>query len=210
MAGDQLGIDRPEDRHVAHRVGAGQRDRLEARRRPVSAGVRPPCWNQAWPRMMVEPAAMKLMATPETIWLPRWVIEAKPCTSANSDRDRRSPMASPSQAEPVDRGGRRAGEGAGQHLAFEPDVEDAGALGIEAGEAGEQQRHRQADGRVEELDEGVEELHLRRPLPWRLAVPTERGLNEANSVWIGGPEHVLQRAGEQDDQALDDDDHVAR
>ena len=52
-----------------------------------SDGVRPPCWNQACPRMMVEPAAMKLMATPDTIWLPRWVIEAKPWTSASADRD---------------------------------------------------------------------------------------------------------------------------
>ncbi|ESZ55959.1 hypothetical protein X729_25250 [Mesorhizobium sp. L103C131B0] len=30
-------------------------------------------------------AATKLMATPETIWPPQWVIEAKLCTSANND-----------------------------------------------------------------------------------------------------------------------------
>ena len=67
---------------------------------PESAGVRPPCLNQAWPRMMVEPAAMKLMATPETIWLPRWVIEAKPCTIARSTAIRIA-ATRPSQAEPV-------------------------------------------------------------------------------------------------------------
>ena len=113
--------------------------------------------------MMVEPAAMKLMATPETIWLPRWVIEAKPCTSASSTEI----TIAAREAEPGgagDRGGGAAGKGAGQHLALEADVEDAGALGIEAGEAGKQQRHRDADGRVEQLDERAEELHLRRPL----------------------------------------------
>ncbi len=30
------------------------------------------------------PATKKLMATPETIWLPRLVIEAKPCTQATA------------------------------------------------------------------------------------------------------------------------------
>ena len=49
--------------------------------------------------MMVEPAAMKLMATPETIWLPRWVIEAKPCTSA-SPTETSTAMMRPIQAEP--------------------------------------------------------------------------------------------------------------
>ena len=42
---------------------------------------------------------MKLMATPETIWLPRTVMEAKPCKSENSTAAR-MPAASPSQSEP--------------------------------------------------------------------------------------------------------------
>ena len=56
------------------------------------------------------------------------------------------------EAEPDvagDRGDGGGAEGGGQHLALEADVEDAGALGIEAGEAGEQQRRREADGGVE-------------------------------------------------------------
>jgi hypothetical protein len=49
------------------------------------------------------------------------------------------PTRSPSQ--PTGHGGSgSAGEGAGQHLAFEADIEDAGAFGIEAGKASEQQR----------------------------------------------------------------------
>ena len=59
----------------------------------------------------------------------------------------------PIQAEPETAAAAARREGAGQHLALEPDVEDAGALGIEAGEAGEQQRHRHADGRVQDVDE---------------------------------------------------------
>ena len=49
--------------------------------------------------MMVEPAAMKLIATPETIWLPRCVIEAKPWTSPRKTAVRMATV-SPTQAEP--------------------------------------------------------------------------------------------------------------
>ena len=48
--------------------------------------------------MMVEPAAMKLIATPETIWLPRWVIEAKPCIMAKATEIRIA-MPRPRKAE---------------------------------------------------------------------------------------------------------------
>ena len=48
--------------------------------------------------MTVEPAATKLIATPETIWLPRWVMEAKPCTSASAT-ETSMPTDRPSQAE---------------------------------------------------------------------------------------------------------------
>ena len=51
------------------------------------------------------------------------------------------------------------GEGGGQHLALEADVEDAGALGEEAGEAGEEQRRREAEARAGELQDGVEVHH---------------------------------------------------
>ena len=147
------------------------------------------------------------MATPETIWLPRWVIEAKPCTSAKatetSDRGK-----SPSQAEPVDAATAAGGEGADQHLAFEADVENAGALGIEPGEAGEQQRHATGGWSSRGSDDGnVEEVHLGAFLtPPCAAASARHRRSSASSV---GPEHVLERAGEQDDQALDDDDHVA-
>ena len=67
---------------------------------PSSAGVRPPCPYQALPRIAVSPTASMLIATPETIWLPRQVIEAKPCSSENST-EAAMPAASPAQAEPV-------------------------------------------------------------------------------------------------------------
>ncbi len=43
------------------------------------------------------------------------------------------------------------GEGADQHLAFEADVDDAGALRPQAGEAGEDQRHAEPDAGGEDL-----------------------------------------------------------
>jgi hypothetical protein len=56
--------------------------------------------NQVSPNCAVMPAAMKLIATPETIWLPRCVMEAKPWTSAKKTEARMAPKR-PSQAEPV-------------------------------------------------------------------------------------------------------------
>jgi hypothetical protein len=46
----------------------------------------------------------------------------------------------------IEGGGGSGGEGADQHLAFEADVDDAGAFRPQACKAGEDQRHRQPDG----------------------------------------------------------------
>ena len=48
----------------------------------------------------------------------------------------------PDPGRAIDGGGRGGDEGRDQHLAFEPDVDDAGALRPQAREAGEDQRHR--------------------------------------------------------------------
>ena len=111
--------------------------------------------------MTVVPATTKLMATPDTIWLPRLVIEAKPCTSAKKT----ATSDGGAEAEPGGAGDgcdAGAGEGAGQHLAFKSDVENAGALGIEAGEAGKQQRHRHADRRVRDRQQCAERIPSQR------------------------------------------------
>jgi hypothetical protein len=50
--------------------------------------------------MAVRPAASMLMATPDTIWLPRWLMDAKPWMSANIT-EAPMPARSPIQAEPV-------------------------------------------------------------------------------------------------------------
>lgn len=79
---------------------------------------------------------MKLMATPKTIWSPRWVIQANPCTSAKIHGGGYGGA----QAEPgraCNRGRRGAAKVAGQHLALEPGVEDSGPLRIEPGQAGD-------------------------------------------------------------------------
>src|SRR5690606_38927089 len=57
-------------------------------------------------------------------------------------------------------GGGPAGEGGGEHLALEPDVEHARALRIETGEGGEDQRHRDPDRRLQDDDERIEIFHL--------------------------------------------------
>src|SRR5690606_25195006 len=80
------------------------------------------------------------------------------CEKAGNE-DRR---AQPDPCGAVDCGSGAGGEGTCQHLAFETDVEDAGTLRIETRETGQKQRDRQADRGVEDDDEGVEELHLRR------------------------------------------------
>ena len=70
------------------------------------------------------------------------------------------------EAEPDvagDRGDRGGAEGGGEHLALEADVEDAGALGIEAGETGEQQRRREPDGRVEGREDEARDPLLSSP-----------------------------------------------
>jgi hypothetical protein len=48
--------------------------------------------------MAVSPAASMLMATPDTIWLPRWLMAAKPWISAKPT-EAAIPAASPIQAE---------------------------------------------------------------------------------------------------------------
>ena len=80
------------------RAWANGRSIVVKRLAASSCGVRPPWSNQAWPRMTVAPEAMKLIATPETIWLPRCVIEAKACTTASAT-ETRTAAASPSSAE---------------------------------------------------------------------------------------------------------------
>ena len=94
-----------------------------------------------------------LMATPETIWLPRWEIAAKPWTRASAV-EARMPAARPAQAEPVACAAGGGREGGDQHLALQPDVDDAGALGPESGKAGGEQRDREAQGGVEHREEG--------------------------------------------------------
>ena len=59
------------------------------------------------------------------------------------------------------------------------------------------------------MDERVDEIHAQAPSPSAAAMPTDRGLKRSEQRLERRPEHVLERAGEQDDQALDDDDHVA-
>ena len=99
-----------------------------------------------------------MIATPEISWLPLSVIDASPWI-ADSAPEATMPAKQPDPGRARDRGEGAGGEGRGQHLALEADVEDAGALGIEPGEAGEQQGRRQPQARPGELQDGVEVHH---------------------------------------------------
>ena len=110
------------------------------------------------------------------------------------------------QAEPDAAGEgrhRRRAEGADQDLALEADVDDARALGPQAREAGQDQRRAEPDAGTEDDDERVEEVH--RASPVRSAAGRAARQQHRDRT----AEHVLERAGEQHHQALDDDDHVA-
>jgi hypothetical protein len=63
-------------------------------------GVWPPRANQAMPSTTVSPETRMLMATPLTTWSPRWVMQAKPCSSARQT-ETAMPVPSASQAEPL-------------------------------------------------------------------------------------------------------------
>ena len=126
-------------------------------KRPLggSCGVRPPCANHWMPRKVVRPAASMLMATPAMSLVALEGDGGDALEAGGADRDAEAGE----EAEPDvagDRGDGGSAEGGGQHLALEADVEDAGALGIEAGEAGEQQRRREPDGGVEGREDEAE------------------------------------------------------
>ena len=98
---------------------------------------------------------MMLSAMPETTWLPRLVMQAKPWTMARTIENA-MPAPSPSQAEPVTAAVAAAANAAPSILPSSADVDHARALGEQAGERGEHQRRREADGQVGE-QQGLEE-----------------------------------------------------
>ena len=90
-------------------------------------------------------AARMLIATPDTMWsTPKVTVATRveqPAEHAADDADDdagpRPPLPAPPRAEP----------GAEDHHPFEADVDDAGSLGEEAAEPGEDDRHRRAAAR---------------------------------------------------------------
>src|SRR5882757_1207837 len=116
---------------------------------PTRGGVWPPRLNQAVPSTTVRPAARMLMATPLTTWLPRWVIQAKPCSSAITSAAAMA-AATPSQAEPVT---------AEVAAAQEADIDDAALLREQPAHGTQDQRRRHpqcgGEGQKDDRDELV-------------------------------------------------------
>ncbi len=140
---------REDDGHEALR-------RIQLRRLAAAVGTRH-CRDTT-----VRPETMMLMATPETTWSPRWVMQAKPCSS-DSIAPTTTAAARPSQAEPVSAATTAAAKAGRQHLALEPDVDDARSFGDQTGHRAEDERRREPDGRAEEIDDRGEPLHHRPP-----------------------------------------------
>ena len=148
VAGDHVGIDRPEDRDVPD-LGSGREvDRGEAlavlklRRAPALAEP-----GLAEERGQPGGEEVDGDAGDDLVAALGDRGEAVHQREHDRDEDRR---AEPEPGRAGERRDRAGGERADQHLSLEPDVENAGALGIETGERGEQQRrgqpHRGIDG----------------------------------------------------------------
>src|SRR5918993_5555932 len=164
---------------------------------PSSGGVRPPCPYQALPTIAVSPAASMLMATPETIWLPRWLIAAKPCTSASAT-EAPVPAASPIQAESVAAAAAAAAKAATSILPSRP-----------ISTTPERSDHRPAR---QAARSGIEsrraESKIVRIKPRSMASgPCQ--LPAHQHAGHSAPEQSVERAGEQDDDASDHHHHVA-
>ena len=100
-----------------------------------------------------------VIASPDTIWLTRIVIVAKPCSSAPSapaaiaasSATRQHPPAGPAHLV----GGVRPGDGADQHHPLDAEVEHAGALGEHLAERGVEDRRAVEHRRRQRDDEQV-------------------------------------------------------
>ena len=95
-----------------------------------------------------------------------------------------------------------AGKGGDEDFAFEADVDDAGALRPQAGQARADERHAKADAGAEDAED-VFKTHCFEPSDRRRSGAARQQRRD------GAAEHMLERAGEQHDEALDHHDHVA-
>lgn len=162
MAGQEVRIDRSEDRNFADRVGTRKIDRLESR--PFGKGRRPAA--------LPEPGFAQDNGGPGDDEVDR--DAGNDLVAALGDRSiamdqRQSHRNEDGRNEPDpnrlrDCRRRTGGKGRTKHLAFQPDVEDAGALGEEAGKRREHQRHGDADRRFQEHEENVKKIHDQAPL----------------------------------------------
>ena len=135
---------------------AGAREERAAVRRWLGRVAAPASGRRAGTRQLpsttVRPAARMLMATPLTTWLPRWVMQAKPC----SKRHRLGGGDAGGDAQPGRAGDRRdrgGEERRHQHLAFEPDIDDAAALREQPAHGAQDQRRRDAQRRGQRVEE---------------------------------------------------------
>ena len=110
------------------------------------------------------------MAVPEMIWSASKVTHMSAWIRAKSEPGREGEP-QPHEGASGEGGPDDAGEGADEHEAFEPDVDDPAPLAEHAAEGGEDERRREADGRGEQLSRGAEDIAHYRPSPSSRWVP---------------------------------------
>ena len=138
-----------------------------------------------------------LMATPETIWLPRWLMEAKPWTSAKAtDAPDAGEKADPGRAEGIGAGG--AAKAATSILPSRPISTTP--------ERSDQRPARQA------ASSGIESRRAESRIVTRVPRSMAHALASfwrAKQMRHEAAEQPVERAREQDDDAADHHHHVA-
>ena len=131
--------------------------------------------------------------------MPRWLMEAKPWMSANA-MDATMPAKRPIQAESEGIRGCGRREGRDQHLALEPDIDDARSARTTS--PARQAASSGIDSRSAESKTVTSKLQIHRLTPSPASGARSRRATEP-------AEQPVERAGEQDDDAADHHDHVA-
>ena len=154
MARQQVSIDRPQDGHVLDRIGKGQGDRIEARG-PIEGGRAPALAEQALRHKDGDPRGQEIERHARDQLIAPEGDRGNPVEGGQQHRgDDPRPKTQPDRA--CQRRHRARGHGGHQHLAFQPDVENAGTFRKKARQTGQQQRCGQPQRGVENLDERCE------------------------------------------------------
>src|SRR5260221_5446623 len=169
----------------------------------ASGGVCPPWWNHATASTAVSPEAMMLIAMPEITWSPRWLTQAKPC-SHESNTETPQPASSASVVEPLATPAAPAAKAAKSILPSSPR-----SITPERSASTLASAHRMS-GADTRSDEATSEPFRTSSTARLLRAHPNRSLQDHSKRGREvGRQHVGHGAGEEDDESLHGDHHVA-